>query len=207
MLSYSIVVASTNSGKIKEISEMLKNIEGLKIKVLSLKDYGLENNKEPEEPHESFMENAIHKAKHYAGLTKQATLSDDSGLCIEALDGFPGVRTKEFVEECGGINNAFLKLENLLKGQNNFRAYFNSATVLYVPAQDFLITHQEKDSGLIFFPPRGNAGFAFDPIFIPDGYTKTFAELGLVKKNQISHRAKAIQGLIKKLKVFLSTSP
>lgn len=204
MSNYSIVVASTNTGKIKEISEMLKNIEGIKINVSSLQDYSLNNNSEPDEPHENFMENATHKAKHYASLTKQATLSDDSGLCIEALNGFPGIRTKEFVEKCGGIDNAFLKLENMLKGQHNFRAYFNSATVLYVPTEDYLITHEAKDSGLICFPPRGNAGFAFDPIFIPDGYTKTFAELGLAKKNQISHRAKAIQGLIKKLKVFLS---
>lgn len=163
-MNYKIVVASTNNGKIKEISKILNSLENLRIDMASLKDY---NVAEPDEPHNNFMENAIHKVKYYAKHTNEACLSEDSGLSIEALNGFPGVKSKDFIEECGGISNSFIKLEKLLSGQSNYSAYFNSATVLYIPSHDFLITHEAKDYGSISFPPRGEAGIAFDPIFVP----------------------------------------
>jgi XTP/dITP diphosphohydrolase len=203
MADFKIVLASSNMGKIKEITKILAEIQSPKIKVASLRDYNIHGDI-PDEPHNTFMENAIHKAKFYASLTKEATLSEDSGLCIEALKGLPGVRTKEFVDECGGIDKAFLKLEALMLGSPNDRAYFNSATVLYIPTQDLLISHEAKDDGSICFPPRGHAGFAFDPIFIPEGYDKTFAELGIEEKNKISHRAKSVSGIIKKLQALLN---
>lgn len=213
MPNYKIVIASTNKGKIEEISRILQNSECLRIEIKTLQDYQqdyqeinrhLNNNlEEPEEPHSSFLENAIHKAKYYAAITHEATLSEDSGLCIEALNDFPGVRTKELVTECGGVSGAFRKLEKMLEGTNNYKAYFNSAIVLYIPSHDYLISHEAKDYGTICFPPRGEGGFAFDPIFIPEGYTKTFAELGMLEKNKISHRAKAMQGLIEKLRKHL----
>lgn len=200
MTTHKIVIASTNSGKIKEISRMLHHALGMEIEIQSLEDLDYINVDESEEPHDSFMENAVHKAKHYGNLTQETTLSEDSGLCIEALGGFPGVRTKEFVLECGGIHNAFQTLENKLKGYENRRAYFNCASVLYIPSKDILISHEDRDYGSICFPPRGEDGFAFDPIFIPEGYDKTFAELGVEVKNKISHRGRAIRGLIEKLK-------
>lgn len=196
---YTIVIASTNDGKIREIQRILHETEGLKIEIQSLKDYNIP---EPDEPHHSFMENAIHKAKYYAEHTKLPTLSEDSGLMIEALNGFPGVRTKEFSQECGGMEKTFIKLEAMLKNTGNYAACFTSATVLYIPADDYLITHQAQDDGTLTFPPRGIDGFAFDPVFVPKGYDKTFAELGLEIKNKISHRAQAMQGLIEKYRLI-----
>jgi XTP/dITP diphosphohydrolase len=198
-MHYKIVVASTNEGKIREIHKILHELEGLKIDVRSLKDYNIP---EPDEPHHTFMENAIHKAKHYAQHTKLPTLSEDSGLMIEALNGFPGVRTKDFAYECGGLLKTFIKLEEMLKDSGNYAACFTSATVLYLPSHDYLITHEAQDDGTLTFPPRGDDGFAFDPVFVPKGYDKTFAELGLEIKNKISHRAQAMQGLIEKFRKF-----
>lgn len=200
LVHYTIVVASTNEGKIREIHKILHELKGIKIDVRSLKDYDIS---EPDEPYESFIENAIHKAKYYAKHTNLPTLSEDSGLSIVALDGFPGIRTKDFSRECGGMSKTFIKLEEMLKKTGNYEAYFNCATVLYIPSHDFLITHEAKDDGLLTFPPRGGDGFAYDPIFIPNGYDKTFAELGLEVKNKISHRAQAMQGLIEKFLEFL----
>jgi len=204
-MHYKIVIASTNEGKIREIHKILQELDGLKMDLRSLKDYNIS---EPDEPHQSFMENAIHKAKHYAQYTKLPTLSEDSGLSIEALNGFPGVRTKDFGTECDGrergLAKTFIRLAEMLKESGNYTACFNSATVLYIPSHDYLITHEAKDDGTLTFPPRGDDGFAYDPIFMPKGYDKTFAELGLEVKNKISHRAQAMQGLIEKFRQFLA---
>lgn len=198
-MRYDIVIASTNAGKIREIQKILHELVGLKIAVKSLKDYTIPA---PDEPYHSFMENAVHKAKYYAAHTKLPTLSEDSGLMIEALNGFPGVRTKEFSQECGGMAKTFVKLETMLRDMRNYSACFNCAAVLYIPSHDYLMTHEAKDEGMLVFPPRGDDGFAFDPIFVPQGYDKTFAELGLKIKNKISHRAQAMQGLIEKFRQF-----
>jgi XTP/dITP diphosphohydrolase len=203
MLEYTIVVASTNAGKLKEINSILTTLEGLKLQLKSLKDYSIA---EPDEPYESFLENAIHKAKYYAKQTNLPTLSEDAGLCIEALDGFPGVRTKEFVVACGGIENAFAKLQQMLSSKHNMNAYFNCSAALYIPQLDQLITYEAQDIGRIIFPPQGTTGFGFDPIFIPTGYEQTMAELGEPIKNQISHRALAIKGLAEKLSFFLKNN-
>lgn len=201
-MDYKIVIASTNKGKIDEISKILNSLERLNIDARSLLDYNIA---EPDEPYDCFLKNAIHKVKYYAKYTKEATLAEDSGLSIEALNGFPGVRSKNLIEECGGVSNAFKKLEILLAGSKNNTAYFTSATALYIPSHDFLITHEAKDYGSISFPPRGDDGFGFDPIFIPKGYDKTFAELGVELKNKISHRAKSMRGLIEKLQDFFAS--
>jgi XTP/dITP diphosphohydrolase len=201
MKNIKIVIASGNSGKIIEIKKILQAVKEIKIEVLSLQDYGFIE--EPDEPYNSFMENAIHKAKYYAEITKEATLSEDSGLTIEALDGFPGVKTKDLIVECNGMPNTFLKLESLLSHTTDRRAYFNSAAALYFPTDDLLVQHEARDPGIICFPPRGEDGFAFDPIFIPEGYDKTFAELGVEQKNKISHRARSMKGVVAKLQAFL----
>lgn len=201
-MHYTIVVASTNEGKIREIHKILHELKAIKIDVRSLKDYDIP---EPDEPYESFMENAVHKAKYYAQHTNLPTLSEDSGLSIAVLNGFPGVKTKDFSRECGGMAKTFVKLEEMLRPSGNYAASFNSATVLYIPSDDFLITHEAQDDGMLTFPPRGDDGFAYDPIFVPKGYDKTFAELGLEIKNKIGHRAQAMQGLIEKFREFLVT--
>jgi len=120
-------------------------------------------------------------------------LAEDSGLSIDALNGFPGVKSKDFIKECGGISNSFMKIEKLLETSCNYSACLHSAIALYIPSHDFLTTSESKDYGTLCFPPRGTAGRAFDPIFIPKGYDKTFSELGITMKLEISHRTKALK--------------
>ncbi len=199
---YKILIASTNEGKIKEISWLLNSIDAFRVSIFSLKDYG--KIPEPDEPFDSFIENAIHKSKYYSKYTNIATLSEDSGLSIEALNGFPGVKSKDLIEESGSVSNAFLKLEEMLKGNSNNSCYFSSAVALYMPSHNFLVTQESRQYGSIVFPARGHTGIGFDPIFIPQGYDRTFAELGIEIKTKISHRARAMEGLIHKFQKFLN---
>jgi len=204
MTNYKIVVASGNPGKIKEIKKIFENLKDLKIDIESLDNHLVE---EPEEPHDNFMDNAIHKAKHYAKYTNEATFSEDSGLCIEALDNFPGVRTKEFIKESGSAQAAFVKIEQMLSGHSNYKASFSTACALYIPINNTLIVNEVKIYGAISFPPRGETGFGFDPIFIPDGYNQTFAELGMEIKNQLSPRSKATKKIAQILAAILQAKP
>jgi XTP/dITP diphosphohydrolase len=192
---HKIIVASTNEGKVKQVKVILESLKGLEFEVESLCDYDIA---EPDEPYDVFMENAIHKAKYYAQHTRKPTLSDDSGLCVQTLDCFPGVRTKDFVEECGTLSKAFSKLERMLEGIDNPAAYFNCAMALYLPEKDRLVTCEARMHGTITFPPKGDQGFGFDPIFTPEGFNQTLDELGSLFKNQISHRSKSLKGLVEK---------
>lgn len=187
-----IVIASTNQGKIKEISALLQGFD-----IGSLSDYN--NIPEPDEPYDSFMENAIHKAKYYAQIIQQPTLSEDAGLCIPALNNFPGVRTKDFAQECGSMREAFLELEQRLTNFTDKSAFYKCAAALYNPFTKSLITFEADEYGHLAFPAKGKHGFGFDPVFVPEGYNSTMAELGLDIKNKISHRAKAINGIINKI--------
>ena len=196
-----MLIASTNEGKIQEITKVLHSIEGLTLNIDSLKDYP--TILEPDEPFDSLMDNAIHKAKYYAAHMNTLTLSEDSGLFIEALAGFPGVKTKDLITECGGRLQAFSKLKSLLSAHSHYTSYFSTAAALYIPSEALLITHEAREYGSIVFPPRGDAGFGFDPIFVPEGYEQSFAELGVEIKSKISHRAKALDGLMQKFQAFL----
>ncbi|MBM3466765.1 MAG: non-canonical purine NTP pyrophosphatase [Alphaproteobacteria bacterium] len=193
MMVKKIFVASTNKGKILEIKELIKSS-----KLSNLVIETLEGNfiKEPDEPYDSFLENAKHKALYYVEHTKLPTVCDDSGLCIEALNDFPGVKTKNFLEKCGSLNNAFTELEKLLTKHSNRRAYFQTAICLCLADTKRFIISEARSYGYITFPARGTQGFGFDPIFIPEGYTGTLAELGTRIKNQVSHRSEAIKKLI-----------
>lgn len=193
-----IIIASSNQNKIQEITQIIANLKLNNIIIESIRDYTIA---EPDEPYDDFLNNAIHKAKYYSTITDQISIADDSGLCIEALDGFPGVKTKDFMLECGGIENAFARLEQMLVGKKNHAAYFHAALVIYCPATDQVISHEAKEHGAISFPARGRDGFAFDPIFIPQGSRLTIAELGIDFKNKTSHRAKALHGLMQQLEL------
>ncbi len=193
-----ITICSGNPHKIEEINAIIAPLnQEAKLKFASIQGMNIP---EPEEPYSTFMQNAKHKAKYYAGFTKGPTLSEDSGLCLEALDNYPGVYTKNFVEEVGGIENAYKELEQRLQKSGNYNAHLYCAAVVYLPDADELVTSEGKVYGKLSFPPRGSQGFAFDPIFMPDGYDKVMAELGYVVKNRIGHRAIAIAGLFEQLK-------
>lgn len=192
-----ISIASSSQHKIKEIQEIFGgSSSNFSIDIHSI--LGL-NIQEPDEPYASFMQNAVHKAKYYSSFTKHPTLSEDSGLCIETLDNFPGVKTKDFMLESGSLTNAFSRLEAMLIGKNNHAAYFVCAAALYFPSTEQLLTFEGVCNGIISFPARGDQGFGFDPIFIPDGYNQTNAELGSIVKNVIGHRANAMRGIYTQL--------
>ncbi|MCB9493740.1 MAG: non-canonical purine NTP pyrophosphatase [Epsilonproteobacteria bacterium] len=193
-MSKKIFVASTNEGKVAEIRAMLEEAawNDNAITVLSLNDYSID---EPDEPYETFLENAIHKAKYYGNIVNEVTMSDDSGLCIHALDGFPGVRTKEFLVKSGGSGQAFKEIEKMFQASDDYSAYFQSAVVIYNPKSNVIAKAEAKVHGKILFPPRGVQGFGFDPIFLPQGFDQTMAELPQSIKNSISHRGRALKKL------------
>lgn len=191
-----LVIATTNQGKVQEIIQLFRmhKLDGFQVQ--SLQGFSIE---ECDEPFDTFMDNAKHKAQYYAQETNCITLADDSGLCIHGLDGFPGVKTKDFLEACGGSEAAFQTLQKKMEGATDHQASFHTALVLYFPKDKSFITTKGQVCGCITFPPRGKEGFGFDPIFIPEGFESTYAELGVHIKNQHSHRAQALQKLVAKL--------
>lgn len=192
-----IFIASGNLNKIKEIKAIISaSAEKLDLDLHSIQGMDIP---EPAEPYQTFMENARHKAQYYADYLGAPTLSEDAGLCIETLDDFPGVITKDFLVHCGSLEHAFANLEHMLIGKTNYSASFICAAALYIPIKKQFITCEGKVFGEISFPARGDKGFGFDPIFVPSGYNKTLAELGLELKNVIGHRAIAIRGIAKQL--------
>ncbi|MDP3372095.1 MAG: non-canonical purine NTP pyrophosphatase [Candidatus Paracaedibacteraceae bacterium] len=195
-----LIIASTNAGKIAEIIQIIKELNFEQFEVQSISNYNIP---EPDEPYDDFLSNATHKAKYYGKALNQLTLSDDSGLCIEALNGFPGIKTKDFMLEFGGYESAYAELERMLMDHQNKKAYFQTAMALYCPIEDKLLSSEDNEWGIISFPARGTNGFGFDPVFIPNGYDKTMAELGPIIKNKISHRAKSLKNLIQRYQLSL----
>lgn len=183
-----IVIASKNRGKIEEIEKILSDLE---IKFLSLNNY----------PHlptiiedgNTFEENAIKKAKIISKLTGKITLSDDSGLEVDYLDGAPGVKSAQFGgDKLTDIERNHKLLELLKEVPLSQRgAKFKCVIAIAFPDGEVKTVCGEC-KGVINLKPEGNQGFGYDPIFIPDGYDKTFGELGREIKNKISHRAIAL---------------
>lgn len=183
-----ILVGSRNAHKVSELKTLLKNTP---IKVLSLEGFDLPD---PEEIGETFIDNALLKAHFYAQATGLATLADDSGLKIEALQGAPGVRTRRLLDEKGGQEGFFSYLANLLQGQDP-AATLHCALALVDPEGTQEVVEGVIE-GTLVFPARGT-GFGVDPIFQPVGMSKTFAE-DPQTKNVLSHRAQALKALYEK---------
>ena len=183
-----LLVASHNEGKVKEIKDLLKN---LRIQVVSARNLGLA---EPEETGATFRENAELKA----GLASQAAnlpaLADDSGLAIEALGGEPGIFSARWGGESRDFNLAMEKVEKRLAGNKNRSAAFVCALSLSWPDGHFE-TFEGKVNGSLCWPPRGERGFGYDPIFIASGMDLTFGEINPALKHSISHRADAFRQL------------
>ncbi|MEC9078091.1 MAG: RdgB/HAM1 family non-canonical purine NTP pyrophosphatase [Pseudomonadota bacterium] len=183
-----LIVASHNEGKVKEIKDLLKN---LRIQVVSARNLGLA---EPEETGATFRENAELKA----GLASQAAnlpaLADDSGLAIEALGGEPGIFSARWGGESRDFNLAMEKIEKRLAGNKNRSAAFVCALSLSWPDGHFE-TFEGRVNGSICWPPRGERGFGYDPIFIASGMDLTFGEINPALKHSISHRADAFRQL------------
>ena len=189
-----LVLASNNTKKIKELNALLAP---LGFAVIPQGQLGIP---EAEEPHCTFVENALAKARHAAQLSGLAALADDSGLCVDALGGAPGVYSARYAGEpkSDARNNA--KLLTDLAGQANRQAHFYCVLVLVRAADDPQpIIAEGEWPGEILEAERGVDGFGYDPLFYVPSFDKTAAELDGALKNQLSHRGLAMQKLIARL--------
>jgi XTP/dITP diphosphohydrolase len=186
-----ILVATHNPGKLKEFSTLLAP---LGIEAVSAGQLGLA---EPEETGTSFAANAQAKALHAMRASGQAALADDSGLCVAALNGAPGILSSRY--GAGDYPAAFQRIIAAAGAANERRARFVCAICLATP-DGSTATYIGQSDGMIAPAPSGAGGFGYDPIFIPFGHSKTYAELGAAVKDQISHRARAFAQLTAKLK-------
>lgn len=195
-----IILATNNKSKVKEISEMMS---GSDITFVSLADAGI--NVEVEETGTTFEENALLKAREICKLSAKPTISDDSGLEIDALDGAPGIYSSRFMGEDTSYdikNNALIeKLENVADPDRTAR--FRCCMALVLPDGREFVTEGAME-GIIAREPKGINGFGYDPIlFIPE-YNRTSAELSSEEKNNISHRGEALRKMIEVIKKELN---
>ena len=190
-----IVLASANSGKVKEIQKILEPAD---IALVSMAAFDIPP---IEEPFNTFVENALIKARCVARHTGLPALADDSGLCVEALNFAPGVYSARFAGEGATDTQNNQKLLTLLKDQPNRSAFFFCTLVLVQSEDDPQpLIADGRWFGTIATAPAGENGFGYDPIFYPAGYSITSAQLFPEQKNQISHRAIALKKLLTELK-------
>ena len=184
----SIVIASHNPGKIKE---MLPFVKKLNTKIYFAKDFKL---KEPKEDGSNFIENALKKSRYVNNKTKKISIADDSGLVIPALQGKPGIFSSRWAGKKKDFNQAMKKVNSLLYKKKTNAYYISVLAISWNKKREKIFIG--KIFGSIIWPPRGNLGFGYDPIFIPKGYNKTFGELSNKIKNNISHRVIAPKKLL-----------
>ena len=184
-----LIVASHNPGKVIEISALLApfGIEAISAGELDLP--------EPEETGDSFIANAELKARAAATAANEPALADDSGLVVAALDGAPGIYSARWAGPDKDFSVAMARIEQELGENSDTRAHFVCALSLCWPDE-----HCETFEGTVYghltFPARGDRGFGYDPIFVPDGHAITFGEMDPADKDRISHRADAFRQLV-----------
>jgi XTP/dITP diphosphohydrolase len=185
----SLLLGTRNPGKVIEIASILANAGWSFRSLQEFADVDVAT-----ENATTYAENAIGKARFYALSTGLCALADDSGLEVEALGGAPGVFSARYAgDKASDADRRTLLLAELSKaGDTNRRARFVSAVAVAQPDGDVLNVSEGICEGTIAFFPRGTNGFGYDPLFIPDGYDKTFAEMPDTIKNRISHRARAL---------------
>jgi XTP/dITP diphosphohydrolase len=186
-----IVFATNNENKLREINHIL----GDSFKLLSLRDLRIEDVIPENEP--TLEGNALNKARHVYSIVKMSVFADDTGLEIDALAGKPGVHSARFAGDARDSNANIDKVLLLLDDATNRRARFRTVIALIIDAKEFLF--EGKVEGRIIRERRGIEGFGYDPVFVPEGSNRTFAEMPLAEKNLISHRARAFE----KLREFL----
>jgi XTP/dITP diphosphohydrolase len=191
-MSQDLIIATGNPGKVREIAAIL---EPCGLRVLPQSDFGVP---EAEETGVTFIENALIKARNAAAHSGRAALADDSGLCVDALGGAPGVRSARYA---GPGANDTANLQRLLteldgRGEDERGARFVCLMVCVRHADDPLpLIAQGIWTGRIATAPRGDGGFGYDPIFVPAGWDQTMAELTDEEKDRISHRGRALRAL------------
>ena len=190
-----LVIASGNPGKLREIGQILTP---LGFEVMPQSDFAVP---ECPEPHVTFIENCLAKARHASLHTGLPALADDSGICVEALNGAPGVYSARYGGEPKSDQRNNEKLVAALKGQANRRAHYYCVIVLVRHADDpEPLIAEGRWHGEIIDAPRGAGGFGYDPYFFVPEFGRTGAELTPVEKNSVSHRGKALRELVEKLK-------
>jgi XTP/dITP diphosphohydrolase len=196
------VLATRNQDKVREIREILG--EGIPLR--SLRDYP----QVPEIPEDgcTFRENAVGKARFVSGILSLAALADDSGLEVDALNGDPGVRSARFAGEGSTAAQNNTRLLQLMAGIPPERRGGRFRCVVALALPDGTVrTAEGACEGRILEAPRGSRGFGYDPLFVPDGYDRTFAELDPEEKNRISHRARALEAARGMLRECLRPGP
>ena len=190
-----LLLGTRNPGKIREIKLILGDLD---LELHSLQEF--EGIEVAEENADTYAENAIAKARFYAKATGMTALADDSGLEVEALGGAPGVHSARYAGKHATDADRRRLLLSELGGAENRRARFVCAVVIADRDGEALNVFEGICEGSITHAPRGDSGFGYDPLFVPDGFSETFAELSEEIKNRISHRARALL----KLREFLA---
>ena len=190
-----LVLASSNPGKLREFEALLAPL-GMEVVVQA--SLGVSD---ADEPHGTFVENALAKARHASRRTRFPALADDSGICVEALGGEPGVHSARFAGEPRSDARNNEKLVKLLAGKDSRRAHYYCVVVFLRHAEDpEPVIAEGIWAGEIVAEPRGANGFGYDPHFFLRDFGKTAAELDPEQKNLVSHRGKALRRLLAKLK-------
>ncbi len=192
-----MIIGSNNRHKIKEIQDILSDFG---FQCISLSDFGI-TNFEVVEDADTFEGNCLKKVKAVHKKTGLITIADDSGLMVDALAGAPGVFSARYAgEECDDHKNN-LKLLEELKNKEKRRAKFVSVISMLFPSGK-LITVRGECPGVIIGDFQGESGFGYDPLFMPDGFEETFAQMSSFQKNKVSHRSIALKKLREKLKEY-----
>lgn len=194
-----LLVASNNAGKLREIGEILAP---LRIQILSQRELGIP---EAPEPHDTFVENALAKARHAAARSGLPALADDSGLCVDALGGEPGVRSARFAGEPKDDDRNNAHLVQVMRGRAQRSAHYYCVMVLVRhPKDPEPLIAEGRWYGEIIDTPRGAGGFGYDPYFLVPALGRTAAELQAAEKHAISHRGQAMARLLGLLDAALS---
>ena len=196
MAARELLLASQNPGK---LNEMRLLAAGLPFRVVEPRDLGIADS--PEETGHTFLENAVLKARHYAGVSGLLTVADDSGLSVEALGGAPGLYSSRFGGEgASDANRNRLLLEKLRGVPPDKRGARFTSAVAVAQDKDVLFEAEETVDGFIAEEPRGTGGFGYDPLFYYPPFGKSFGEVARADKDRVSHRGKAFS----RLRAFLA---
>lgn len=185
-----VVIASGNAGKIREIRHALER-SGLEL--VSQDDLGIGP---ADEPHGTFLENALEKARHASRQSGLPAIADDSGICVDALGGAPGVRSARYAGPEAGDEENLVLLLGEMEGKVDRRARYHATMVFVRSADDPApVVAQGVWAGEIVHERRGTGGFGYDPVFLDPSLGKTGAEMGVDEKNSVSHRGKSLAAL------------
>ncbi|MGN0108327.1 MAG: XTP/dITP diphosphatase [Hominilimicola sp.] len=191
-----VIAATKNKGKIREMQEILSPLD---IEIISQQEMGIEV--DTEETGDTFEKNALIKARAVAMLCDYPILADDSGICVDALGGAPGVRSARYAGDGATDSARINKMLREIGDSENRNAKFVTAVAFIFP-DGIEVTATGEVKGHITHEPRGENGFGYDPIFFSDELGKTFAQSSDEEKNSVSHRGRALKNLYEKLKAM-----